>query len=93
VKNVNFDYEVHKGKIKRRRVFLYRAGYIISFLFLAGYWLVSILKFFNNEMFIHANYWGQPIDTFGFMIVLFFLTIAWVWSIPKYWNGPKPSND
>ncbi|UTW56036.1 hypothetical protein [Kordiimonas sp. SCSIO 12610] len=92
-KNVKFDFKAYEGNSHARRVFWYRAGYIVGLTGLVGYWIIAILKLMDSHFFIHANYWGQPIGTFGFMIVLLVCSVAWVWTIPKYWNGPIKADE
>lgn len=64
-----------------------RIGYIIGAIFLAQYWLMTYIAYSEGRIFSHSNYWGAGIGTSMLFILVVFFTIAWLVTIPKFWNG------
>jgi len=70
-----------------------RAGYVIGAILLIQYWIVAYMAYTNGKIFAYQNYWNAEISTMGLFIMLIFLTFAWFWTIPKYWNGVPKKED
>lgn len=64
-----------------------RPAFLIGFLFLAGYWLKAYVALRDDQIFAYKNYWGAGVETTGLIIVLLVASAAFLWALPRYWNG------
>jgi hypothetical protein len=51
-----------------------RVGIVVTALLLVSVWAVNLLALVNHVPWVGVNYWNQPIDTWGQLIVLICVT-------------------
>jgi hypothetical protein len=62
-----------------------RAGIFVMAVLLVSAWAGNILSLTNGDPWVGRNYWNQPIDTAGQLIVLLFVTVfGAVWLVRNY---------
>lgn len=79
--------------MKKKVIFFYRAGYVLAAFALVSYWLIAIKAYQDGELFAYETFYNLSMSTSGLFILLIFFTVAWFWTIPKYWNGPQEKDD
>ncbi len=65
-----------------------RASIVVLSLLLLTVWLRNLMALSNGDVWIGRNYWNQPIDTWGQLIVLIFVTafgIYWLVRNRRWW--------
>jgi len=75
------------------RKFFYRTGYIIGAIVLAGYWAMALGYAADGRIFAYKTFKNLTVTTSGLFIMLVVFTVAWFWTIPKYWNGDSNDHD
>lgn len=62
-----------------------RTGIVVLALLLLTLWLRNLMALTNGDVWVGRNYWNQPVDTWGQLIVLIAVTgFGVVWLVRNY---------